>query len=71
MEANGGDFAGWPEWQAIALPAAAFAVPALLSAAIALRGGWIEAFTWAVACMAAQFALVVGVGFLALGYGPA
>jgi hypothetical protein len=71
MEGNGGDFDGWPQWQAVAVLAASFAVPALLSAAIALRGGWVEAITLAVGCMAAQFALVLGVGFLALGYGPA
>jgi hypothetical protein len=52
------------------VPAAAFAVPALLSAAVTWRYGWFQALLWAVACAAVQFALVVGVGFLALGYGP-
>jgi hypothetical protein len=70
LEAAGGDFGAWPTWQAIAVPAAAFAVPALLSAAVTWRYGWFQALLWAVACAAVQFALVVGVGFLALGYGP-
>lgn len=70
LEAAGGDFGAWPTWQAIAVPAAAFAVPALLSAAVTWRHGWFQALLWAVACGAVQFALVFGVGFLALGYGP-
>jgi hypothetical protein len=70
LESEGGDFGAWPTWQAIAVPAAAFAVPALLSAAVTWRYGWFQAILWAVVCAAVQFALVVGVGFLALGYGP-
>ena len=70
LEAAGGDFGAWPTWQAIAVPAAAFVVPALLSAAVTWRYGWVQAILWAVACAAVQFALVFGVGFLALGYGP-
>jgi hypothetical protein len=70
LEAAGGDFSSWPTWQAIAVPAAAFAVPALLSAAATWRSGAVEAILWALACAAVQFALVIGVGFLALGYGP-
>ena len=52
------------------MPAAAFAVPALLSAAVTWRNGVVEALAWAVFCVAVQAALVFGVGFLALGYGP-
>ena len=70
LEAAGGDFGDWPTWQAIAVPAAAFAVPALLSAAVTWRYGWLQAVLWALVCAAVQFALVLGVGFLALGYGP-
>ena len=70
LEAAGGDFGAWPTWQAIAVPAAAFAVPALLSAAVTWRYGWLQALLWAVVCAAVQFALVFGVGFLALDYGP-
>ena len=70
LEAAGGDFSSWPTWQAIAVPAAAFAVTALLSAAVMWRFGWFQAVLWGVFCAAVQFALVFGVGFLALGYGP-
>ena len=70
LEAAGGDFGDWPTWQAIAVPAAAFAVPALLSAAVTWRYGWLQAVLWALVCAAVQFALVFGVGFLALDYGP-
>ena len=52
------------------MPAAAFAVPALLSAWAAWRNGVAEGLLWAVACAALQLALVFGVGFLALGLGP-
>ena len=71
LETEGGDFSGWPTWQAIAVPAATFAVPALLSAWIERRRGVVEAILWAVACVAAQVALVFGVGLVLLGYGPA
>jgi hypothetical protein len=70
VESAGGDFGAWPTWQAIAVPVAAFVVPALLSAAVTWRYGWLEAVFWALTCAAVQFALVFGVGFLALGYGP-
>ena len=40
------------------------------SESVTWRYGWFQALLWAVACAAIQFALVVGVGFLALGYGP-
>jgi hypothetical protein len=70
IEAAGGDFSSWPTWQAIAVPAAAFVVPALLSAVVTWRWGTVQAGLWALACAAIQFALVFGVGFLALGYGP-
>jgi hypothetical protein len=70
LESEGGDLGGWPLWQAIAVPAAAFAVPALLSAAVTWRYGAVEAILWAIGCVAMQFALVLGVGFVALDYGP-
>ena len=70
MEGAGGDFSDWPTWQAIAVPAAAFAVPAVLSAWAARRNGVVESMLWALACAALQLALVFGVGFLALGLGP-
>jgi cytochrome bd-type quinol oxidase subunit 2 len=70
VEGAGGDLAGWPLWQAVAVPAALVVVPALLSAWVARRHGAAEAVLWAVVCAGLQVALVFGVGFLALGYGP-
>jgi hypothetical protein len=70
LEYAGGDFSDWETWQAIAAPAAAFAIPALLSAWIERGRGVVEAFLWAIACLAVQVALLFGVGFLLLGYGP-
>lgn len=70
VEGAGGDLSGWPEWQAIAVPAAAFAVPAILSAAVTWQNGVLEALAWSIACVAVQVSLVLGVGFLALGLGP-
>jgi hypothetical protein len=70
LENAGGDFGAWPEWRAIAVPAAGFAVPAVLSGWIARRDGVAEAVFWAIACAALQLALVLGVGFVALGLGP-
>jgi hypothetical protein len=70
FESAGGDLSSWPDWQAIAVPAAAFVVPAALSAWATWRWGAAVAILSAVGCAAAQFALVFGAGFLALGYGP-
>jgi hypothetical protein len=69
-ERAGGDFGDWPTGQTVAVVAAAFAVPAALSAWFARRQGVVEALAWAVVCVGAQVALVFGVGFLALGLGP-
>ena len=71
VETAGGDFSDWPLWQAIAVPAALFVLPAVASAVVARRNGAVEATAWALLCAGVQFALVFGVGFLALGYGPA
>jgi hypothetical protein len=52
------------------VPVAAFVVPAVVSAWVVRRDGWFEAVLWGVACAALQVALVLGVGFVALGLGP-
>ena len=70
VEGAGGDFGDWPQWRAILVPCAAFLVPAALAGWVARRGGVAEALLWAVACMGMQLALVIGVGFVALGLGP-
>lgn len=71
VESEGGDFAGWSTAQAAAALVALFVVPAAASAWFARRQGWGEAIAWALACLGVQLALVVGVGFVALGFGPA
>jgi hypothetical protein len=71
VEQAGGDLSGWPFARAVAVVAAAFLVPAALSAWLSRREGIALALLWAVICAAAQLALVVGVGFLALDLGPA
>jgi hypothetical protein len=70
MEREGGDLSGWSTGQAAAVVAAAFVVPALLSGWFARRHGVVEALAWAFVCVGVELALVVGVGFLALGLGP-
>ena len=71
VEREGGDRLGaGPQAQAAALVAAAFVVPALLSGWFARRHGVVEALAWAFVCLGVQLALVVGVGFVALGSGP-
>ncbi len=71
IEQAGGDLGGWPLSRAVAVVAAAFVVPAALSAWLARHDGVLLALAWAVVCAAAQLALVVAVGFLLLGLGPA
>jgi hypothetical protein len=70
VEGAGGDFADWPLWRAIAVVVAAVLVPAALAGVVARRGGVVEALLWAVACAGLVVALVLGVGFVALGLGP-
>jgi hypothetical protein len=70
IEGEGGDLGGWSTARAVAVVAASFAVPAALAGWFARRQGVVEAVAWAVVCVAVQVALVVGVGFLALGLGP-
>jgi hypothetical protein len=70
IEGEGGDLGGWSTAQAVAVVATSFAVPAALAGWFARRQGVVEAVAWAVVCVAVQVALVVGVGFLALGLGP-
>ena len=70
VEREGGDLSGWSTGQAAAVVVAAFVVPALLSGWFARRHGVVEAFAWAFVCVGVELALVVGVGFVALGLGP-
>jgi len=61
---------GWAVWQAGLALGAAFLVPAVLAAWAGRRGGAVEAIAWAFACVGVEVALVFGLGFLALGFGP-
>ena len=70
IEQAGGDLRGWTTAQAAAALAAGFLLPAALAAWVARRHGILEAVAWALACASVQAALVLGVGFLALGLGP-
>jgi cytochrome bd-type quinol oxidase subunit 2 len=67
---EGVDLDAWESWQAAALLAALFVVPAAAAAVVARSFGVVEALAWALACAGIQLALVFGVGFLALGLGP-
>ena len=71
VESEGGDLTGWSTAQAAAALAALFVGPAAASAWFARRQGWAEAIACAFACLGVQIALVVGVGFVGLGFGPA
>jgi cytochrome bd-type quinol oxidase subunit 2 len=64
------DLDAWESWQAAAVLAAPFVVPALLAALVARAFGIVESLAWFFACAGIQLALVFGVGFLALGLGP-
>ena len=71
IEGAGGDLGDWETWQAVAALAAAVVVPAGLSLWLVRRDGAVQAAAWAVVCVGVQVALVFGVGFVALGLGPA
>jgi hypothetical protein len=68
IDAEGGDLAGWSATQTIAAFAAAFVVPAALSAWVARHGGWIEAILWTAVTLAAEVAMLAALG-LALDLG--
>ena len=70
LDSAGGDFRGWTTWHVLAVIAGCLLVPAALSAWVGRRNGVLEAIAWALACAAVEFALVMGVGLLALGLGP-
>jgi hypothetical protein len=70
VEGAGGDLRDWPTARAALVVAAAFVVPAVLSAWFARRQGIVEAIAWAVVCLSVEAALVFGVGLVVLGLGP-
>jgi hypothetical protein len=71
LERAGGDLRRWTLPAAVAALLGAALLPALASAWLARREGAVEALLWALVTLAAEVALVFGVGLLALGLGPA
>lgn len=70
LEGAGGDLRDWSTLGAVGLVGACLLAPAGLAAFAARRAGPGEAAAWALVSVCAEIALVVGVGFLALGLGP-
>jgi hypothetical protein len=70
LEAAGGDLGAWSSASAAALVIGAIVGPAALSGWFARSLGRYEAFALALCTLFVEVALVFGVAFLALGYGP-
>ncbi len=70
LESAGGDLGSWSRGAAIAVIVAAFAVPAALAVAGAWALGRWAALGLGVCCVLVEIALVFGVGFAVLHYGP-
>jgi hypothetical protein len=71
LESRGGDLSGWPAATAAAIVALELALPAIVVGSVsARRDSWAEGVLWALVVVAAEVALVFGVGLLALGLGP-
>jgi hypothetical protein len=70
VEAAGGDLETWSSASAVAFVAGAFVGPALLSGWFARSRGRYEALALAVCTFGVQVALVFGLAFGTLGYGP-
>ena len=70
IDANGGDLRDWSTSGAMALVAGCLAVPALISVAVTRHAPPAETLAWALVTLFAEGAMIVGIGFLALGIGP-
>jgi hypothetical protein len=70
VETAGGDFGRWSPGAATAFVLAAFVGPAALSGASGRALGRWEALALAVCTLLIELALVFGVAFVGLGYGP-
>jgi hypothetical protein len=71
LQARGGDLGDWPAATAAAVVALELALPALVVGIVcARRYSWAEGVLWALIVVAAEIALVFGVGLLVLGLGP-
>jgi cation transport ATPase len=67
---DGRDLSSWSSAAVALFTAAAFGLPAALSAWLARRRGRIEPLGWAAITLLMEIALVFWVGLVALGYGP-
>jgi hypothetical protein len=70
LEAAGGDLSAWSSASATAFVAGAFVAPAALSGWFARSLGRYEAVALALCTLLLEVALVFGVAFAELGYGP-
>jgi hypothetical protein len=70
VNGNGGDLRDWTTAGVVGFVAACLAVPALLAAFTARHAPPAEMVAWALVTLLAEGAMIVGVGFLALGIGP-
>jgi fatty acid desaturase len=70
LEAAGGDLGSWSSASAAAVVAGAFVGPAALSGWLGRSLGRYEASALAVCTVGVQVALVFGIAFVTLGYGP-
>jgi hypothetical protein len=70
LKAAGGDLGAWSSASAAALVVGAFVGPAALSGWFARSLGRYEAFALALCAPSIELALVFGLAFIALGYGP-
>jgi hypothetical protein len=70
IERAGGDLGGWAPGAAAAFVVAALVWPALAAAWLSRRDGWLVAIAWAIGVFAVEGALIFGVAFAELGYGP-
>jgi hypothetical protein len=71
LQSGDGDLGRWPAATAAAIVGAEMLVPALIVGFTARHESWFEAVLWFLVALAAEVALVFGVGFAALGLGPA
>jgi hypothetical protein len=70
LQSGDGTLGRWSAGTAAAIVAAELLVPAVVVGATARRSSFVEAVLWFLVALAAEVALVFGVGFAALGLGP-
>jgi hypothetical protein len=70
FSAAGGDLSRWSATTAALIVGAEVVIPALLAGLTARHASVVEAILWALVALAAEVALVFGIGFALLGLGP-